>query len=108
MKQRLGLATAILADPQILVLDEPINGLDPEGIKWVRGFLRGFVDQGKQVLISSHYMGELGLTVDKVVALSQGKIVLHSDRDTVISEYGSFEKAYFECTKMQKEEGAKY
>ena len=100
MRQRLGLATAILADPEILVLDEPINGLDPQGIKWVRDFLRGFVSQGKLVLMSSHYMGELELTVDKVVALSEGRIVLHSDRDTIISKYDSFEKAYFECTKM--------
>lgn len=104
MKQRLGLATAILSDPQILVLDEPINGLDPEGIKWVRDFLRRFVNQGKLVLMSSHYMSELELTVDKVFALSHGEIVLHSDRDTIISKYGSFENAYFECTKMKKEE----
>lgn len=104
MKQRLGIAAAILSDPQILVLDEPINGLDPEGIKWVRGFLRRFVNQRKLVLMSSHYMGELELTVDKVFALSHGKIVLNSDRDRVISKYGSFEKAYFECTKMNKEE----
>ncbi|WP_265456685.1 ABC transporter ATP-binding protein [Enterococcus sp. HY326] len=102
MKQRLGLAAAILADPQILVLDEPINGLDPEGIRWVRDFLKGFVNQGKLVLMSSHYMSELELTVDKVVALSHGKIVLHSDRDTIISEYGSFENAYFDSTKTKK------
>ena len=58
MKQRLGLATALLANPDILILDEPINGLDPEGIRWVRNFLQSFVNEGKTVLMTSHYMSE--------------------------------------------------
>ena len=63
MKQRLGLATAILANPKILILDEPINGLDPDGIRWVREFLREFVRDDKIVFNHSHYMNELELTV---------------------------------------------
>lgn len=95
MKQRLGLATAILANPKILILDEPINGLDPDGIRWVREFLREFVRGGKIVLITSHYMNELELTVDKIVGLSNGKIVIDGSSKDVLEEYGSFEEAYF-------------
>ena len=95
MKQRLGLATAILANPRILILDEPINGLDPDGIRWVREFLREFVRNGKIVLITSHYMNELELTVDKIVGLSNGKVVIDGSSKDVLEEYGSFEEAYF-------------
>ena len=91
MKQRLGLATAILANPKILILD----GLDPDGIRWVREFLREFVRGGKIVLITSHYMNELELTVDKIVGLSNGKIVIDGSSKDVLEEYGSFEEAYF-------------
>jgi len=95
MKQRLGLATAILANPKILILDEPINGLDPDGIRWVREFLREFVRNDKIVLITSHYMNELELTVDKIVGLSNGKVVIDGSSKDVLEEYGSFEEAYF-------------
>ena len=95
MKQRLGLATAILANPKILILDEPINGLDPDGIRWVREFLREFVRDDKIVLITSHYMNELELTVDKIVGLSNGKVVIDASSKDVLKEYGSFEEAYF-------------
>src|SRR6266508_4367912 len=67
MRQRLALATALLGDPEILVLDEPANGLDPEGIHWLRGFLRNFADQGRTVLVSSHVLAEVAQTVDQVV-----------------------------------------
>lgn len=95
MKQRLGLATAILADPDILILDEPVNGLDPEGIRWLREFLKDFVKQGKTVLLTSHYMSELELTVDRVVGISNGHVVLNDKREQVLKEYDSFENAYF-------------
>ena len=95
MKQRLGLATAILADPDILILDEPINGLDPEGIRWLREFLKDFVKQGKTVLLTSHYMSELELTVDRVVGISNGHVVLNDKREQVLNQYDSFENAYF-------------
>lgn len=72
MRQRLALATALLGDPQVLVLDEPANGLDPEGIAWLRQFLRGFAAQGRTVLISSHLLAEVEQTIDQVVIVSHG------------------------------------
>lgn len=99
MKQRLGLATAILADPELLILDEPINGLDPEGIRWVREFLRDFVKSGKTVLLTSHYMSELELTVDQIIGISEGTVVLNGKCEQVLKQYGSFENAYFSSVK---------
>ncbi|MFC7494616.1 MULTISPECIES: ATP-binding cassette domain-containing protein [unclassified Nocardioides] len=75
MRQRLGLATALLADPPAIVLDEPANGLDPEGIKWMRGLLRTFADEGRTVLISSHVLSEVQHTVDDVVIIAHGRLV---------------------------------
>ncbi len=76
MRQRLGLATALLGDPAVLVLDEPANGLDPEGIQWLRGFLRHLAhDQGRTVLVSSHLLAEVEQTADRVVIVGAGKLV---------------------------------
>jgi ABC-2 type transport system ATP-binding protein len=76
MRQRLALATALLGDPAVLVLDEPANGLDPEGIQWLRGFLRHLAhDQGRTVLVSSHLLSEVEQTVDRVVIVGAGRLV---------------------------------
>nr|WP_104528360.1 ATP-binding cassette domain-containing protein [Blastococcus saxobsidens] len=76
MRQRLALATALLGDPAVLVLDEPANGLDPEGIQWLRGFLRHLAhDQGRTVLVSSHLLSEVEQTVDRVVIVGGGRLV---------------------------------
>jgi ABC-2 type transport system ATP-binding protein len=75
MRQRLGLAAAMLGDPEVLILDEPANGLDPEGIRWLRGFLRHLSAQGKTVLISSHMLQEVEQTVDDVVIIANGRLV---------------------------------
>jgi ABC-2 type transport system ATP-binding protein len=75
MRQRLGLATALLGDPELLVLDEPANGLDPAGVHWLRGFLRRFAEQGRTVLVSSHMLAEAALTVDEVVIIDHGHLV---------------------------------
>ena len=76
MRQRLGLATALLGDPQVLILDEPANGLDPEGMAWLRRFLRQLADsQGRTILISSHVLSEVQQTVDRVVILARGRMV---------------------------------
>ena len=75
MRQRLGLATALLADPPAIVLDEPANGLDPEGIVWMRGLLRSFADEGRTVLVSSHVLAEVQHTVDDVVIIVRGRLV---------------------------------
>jgi ABC-2 type transport system ATP-binding protein len=74
MRQRLALATALLGDPGVLVLDEPINGLDPEGIRWTRGFLRALAAEGRTVLLSSHLLSEVQQTVDDVIVLADGRL----------------------------------
>ena len=74
MRQRLGLAAALLGDPQVLVLDEPSNGLDPEGIRWLRGFLRHLSHEGKTILVSSHLLQEVEQTVDEVVIIANGRL----------------------------------
>jgi ABC-2 type transport system ATP-binding protein len=78
MRQRLGLASALLGDPQVLILDEPANGLDPEGVHWLRGFLRQLADQGRTVLVSSHVLAEVAQTVDQVVIIARGRLVTQS------------------------------
>jgi ABC-2 type transport system ATP-binding protein len=78
MRQRLGLATALLGDPQVLILDEPANGLDPEGVHWLRGLLRQLADQGRTVLVSSHVLAEVAQTVDQVVIIAGGRLVTQS------------------------------
>ena len=75
MRQRLGLAATLLGDPQILILDEPANGLDPQGIRWLRDFLRGLAAEGRTVLVSSHVLAEVAQTVDDVVVIHRGKLV---------------------------------
>ena len=75
MRQRLGLAAALLGDPKVLVLDEPSNGLDPEGIRWLRGFLRHLSREGKTILVSSHLLQEVEQTVDEVVIIANGRLV---------------------------------
>ncbi len=75
MRQRLGLAAALLGDPRVIILDEPANGLDPEGIRWLRGFLRHLADEGRTLLISSHMLSEVEQTVDDVVIIANGKAV---------------------------------
>jgi ABC-2 type transport system ATP-binding protein len=75
MRQRLGLATALLCDPEILILDEPANGLDPEGVRWLRQLLRGLAAEGRTVLMSSHILAEVAQTVDRVVIVDHGHLV---------------------------------
>jgi len=78
MRQRLGLATALLGDPELLILDEPANGLDPEGVRWLRDFLRTLASEGRTVLISSHVLAEVAQTVDQVLIISRGRLVIES------------------------------
>jgi ABC-2 type transport system ATP-binding protein len=75
MRQRLGLATALLGDPKVVILDEPANGLDPEGIRWTRDVMRHLADQGKSVLVSSHQLVELSLVADDLIVIGQGKLI---------------------------------
>ena len=75
MRQRLALATALLGEPDILILDEPANGLDPQGIRWLRDFLRWYASQGRTVLVSSHVLAEMSQTADAVIVIARGKVV---------------------------------
>jgi ABC-2 type transport system ATP-binding protein len=75
MRQRLGLAAALLGDPEVLVLDEPANGLDPQGIRWLRDFLRSLASEGRTILVSSHVLSEVAQTVDDVVIVHRGRLV---------------------------------
>lgn len=98
MGRRLGLAAALIADPEALVLDEPVNGLDPEGIRWNRLFLREQAAGGRTVLVSSHLMGELAETVDDVVIISHGRIVADGTLAEVTRSHRSLEDAFFALT----------
>ncbi|MCT1596892.1 ABC transporter ATP-binding protein [Corynebacterium sanguinis] len=75
MGQRLGIASALLGDPEYLILDEPVNGLDPEGIRWVRGLLRALADEGRTILVSSHLLAEMAQTADHLIVIGRGKLV---------------------------------
>jgi ABC-2 type transport system ATP-binding protein len=77
MRQRLGLAAALLGDPQVLILDEPANGLDPQGVRWLRDLLRHHADRGATVLVSSHLLAEMALIADEVVVIREGRLVTH-------------------------------
>ncbi|MFJ4100190.1 ABC transporter ATP-binding protein [Amycolatopsis japonica] len=98
MGRRLALAAALLGDPEVLVLDEPVNGLDPEGIRWIRGFLRARAAAGRTVLLSSHLMGELSETVDDVVVIDHGRIVARGTLTEVVGGHRSLEDAFFALT----------
>lgn len=98
MGRRLGLAAALIGDPGALVLDEPVNGLDPEGIRWIRLFLREQAEAGRTVLLSSHLMGELAETVDDVVVIVGGRIVADGTLAEVTGEHRNLEDAFFALT----------
>jgi ABC-2 type transport system ATP-binding protein len=97
MRQRLGLATALLADPEILILDEPANGLDPEGVHWLRGLLRGFAAEGGTVLVSSHMLAETAQTVDSVVIVDHGRLVTQAPLAS-LTAHGDLEDAFLQLT----------
>ncbi|MEO6858463.1 MAG: ABC transporter ATP-binding protein [Solirubrobacteraceae bacterium] len=88
MRQRLGLAGALLGDPELLILDEPANGLDPEGVRWLRDFLRAFASEGRTVLVSSHVLSEVAQTVDQVLIINRGRLVVESSLQALTSRVG--------------------
>jgi ABC-2 type transport system ATP-binding protein len=98
MKQRLGIAAALLGEPEILVLDEPVNGLDPDGIRWVRTFLRDYAASGRTVLLSSHLMTEMADTAHDVVIINHGRIVTQGSLAEVTAGHASLETAFFALT----------
>ena len=88
MKQRLGIAHALLGDPSVLILDEPANGLDPAGIRWMRGLLKGYADRGGTVLLSSHLLNEVELIADEMVLIGRGRIVAQGTKDELLAGGG--------------------
>ncbi|MQA73491.1 MAG: ATP-binding cassette domain-containing protein [Solirubrobacterales bacterium] len=98
MRQRLGLAAALLGDPELLVLDEPANGLDPAGVHWLRTFLRRFADRDGTVLVSSHVLAEVAQTVDQVVIIDRGRLVATARLDELAGRGETLEDTYLELT----------
>ena len=89
MRQRLGIATALIGDPEVLILDEPANGLDPAGIRWMRDLLRGFADDGGTVLLSSHLLHEIEVIADDIVVIGQGRIVAQGSKSELLAAAGT-------------------
>jgi ABC-2 type transport system ATP-binding protein len=100
MRQRLGLATALLGDPGAVVLDEPANGLDPHGVHWLRGLIRDLAAEGRTVFVSSHLLVELAQTIDDVVIIAHGRLVIHEAMTALLERAsgGSLEEVFFNLT----------
>jgi ABC-2 type transport system ATP-binding protein len=93
MRQRLGIATALIGDPEVLILDEPANGLDPAGIRWMRDLLRGYADRGGTVLLSSHLLHEIEVIADDIVMIGHGRIVSQGTKAELLHEAGTIVRA---------------
>ena len=89
MRQRLGIAHALLGDPEVLILDEPANGLDPAGIRWMRDLLRGYADRGATVLLSSHLLHEIEVVADDIIVIGNGRIVAHGTKAELLASAGT-------------------
>jgi ABC-2 type transport system ATP-binding protein len=98
MAQRLGLAAALLGDPGVLLLDEPVNGLDPEGIRWIRGLMRSLAAQGRVVFVSSHLISEMALTADHLVVIGRGRLLADAPAAELAAGSGSLEEAFLALT----------
>ena len=102
MRQRLGLAGALLGEPQLLILDEPANGLDPAGVRWLRTFLQRYAADGRTVLVSSHILAEVAQAVDRVVIIDRGHLVTATTVDRLTRDGRTLEDAYLELTGGEK------
>jgi ABC-2 type transport system ATP-binding protein len=103
MAQRLGIATALLGDPGIVILDEPVNGLDPEGIRWIRNLLKSLAAEGRTVLISSHLISEVAQTADELIVVGQGRLLAHTTVAQLSATASSLEDAFFRLTESASE-----
>jgi ABC-2 type transport system ATP-binding protein len=99
MRQRLGLATALLADPEVLILDEPANGLDPDGVRWLRDLLRGLAAEGATILVSSHILAEVAQTAGAAVILDHGRLVAQSSLAELTAGASNLEDAFLKLTR---------
>jgi ABC-2 type transport system ATP-binding protein len=98
MRQRLGIAAAMLGDPPVLIMDEPFNGMDPDGIIWMRGLLRGLAAKGRAVLVSSHLLSELPDVADHVVVIGRGRVLADATIAELTADGSSLEDAYLRLT----------
>jgi ABC-2 type transport system ATP-binding protein len=98
MRQRLGLATALLGNPELLILDEPANGLDPAGVHWLRAFLQQLAAEGRTVLVSSHLLAEVAQTVDQVLIVARGRLLANGRLDELTRAGGTLEEVYLGLT----------
>jgi ABC-2 type transport system ATP-binding protein len=98
MKQRLGIASALLGDPGVLIFDEPVNGLDPDGVRWIRDLMRGLAAEGRTILLSSHLMSEMALTAEHIVILGGGRLITQTTVAELTARYSSLEDAYLALT----------
>ena len=106
MSQRLGIAAALLGDPAVLLLDEPVNGLDPEGIRWIRNLLKNLAAQGRTVLISSHLISEVAQTADDLIVVGQGRLLAQTTVAELSARSHSLEEAFFGLTEGSTEYSA--
>jgi ABC-2 type transport system ATP-binding protein len=98
MRQRLGVAAALLGDPQVLILDEPGNGLDPAGIRWMRSLMRSLAEAGRTVLVSSHQLLEMEQVADDVVIIAAGRVVAAGPLKSVVGPHDGLEEAFLALT----------
>ena len=98
MSQRLGIAGVLLGDPRVMLFDEPVNGLDPDGVMWIRKLLRSLAAEGRTVLVSSHLMSEMQQTADHLVVLGRGRLLADASLESFVAGHGSLEEAYFRLT----------
>src|SRR5579863_995370 len=106
MAQRLGIAAALLGDPAVLLLDEPVNGLDPEGIRWIRGLLKNLAAHGRTVFISSHLISEIAQTADQLIVIGRGRLLAQTTVAELSAQGNSLEDAFFELTQGSTEYSA--
>jgi len=106
MAQRLGIAAALLGDPGVLLLDEPVNGLDPEGIRWIRTLLKNLAAHGRTVLISSHLISEVAQTADQLIVIGRGRLLAQTTVAELAARSTSLEDAFFELTQGSTEYSA--
>jgi ABC-2 type transport system ATP-binding protein len=98
MAQRLGLAAALLGDPPVLLLDEPVNGLDPQGVRWIREFMRSLAAEGRTVFVSSHLMSEMALTADHLIVIAGGRLLADTTMSAFVESHGSLEDGFLRLT----------
>jgi len=106
MAQRLGIAAALLGDPGVLMLDEPANGLDPEGIRWIRMLLRTLAREGRTVFVSSHLINEIAVTADNLIVIGQGRLLAQTTVAELAADHDTLEDAFFALTAGAVEYGA--